>query len=125
MLTLPVNIIELNYTVNITFDDRDLAKWANDFRGLTRHYGEPRAKLIRRRLGELAASVVLEDMRNLPAARCHELSGNRKGQLAVNLDHPYRLIFQPVEPPPIKPDGGLDWSLVTSIIILEITNYHD
>ena len=125
MLTLPVNKIGLHYTVNITFDDRDLAKRANDFRTLIRQYGEPRAKLIRRRLGELAAAVVLEDMRNLPAARCHELSGNRKGQLAVNLDHPYRLIFQPVAPPPLKADGGLDWNLVTSISILEITNYHD
>lgn len=64
-------------------------------------------------------------MRALPAARCHELRGNRTGQLAVNLDQPYRLIFTPAPPPPTKPDGGLDWTRVTTIIVLGIEDYHD
>ena len=25
--------------------------------------------------------------------RCHALKGNRKGQYAVDLEHPYRLVF--------------------------------
>jgi proteic killer suppression protein len=33
----------------------------------------------------------------LPRLRCHELSGNRKGQYAVNLTGFYRLIFTMVD----------------------------
>lgn len=71
------------------------------------------------------AASTLEDMRLIPAARCHELSGKRAGQLAVDLDHPRRLVFRPNhDPVPTKPDGGLDWSAVTSIVIVEIVDYH-
>ncbi len=64
-------------------------------------------------------------MRALPQARCHELLGNRKGELAVDLKHPYRLIFEPANDPiPRKPDGGLDWTQVTAINILEVVDYH-
>jgi len=58
-------------------------------------------------------------------ARCHELTGDRKGQLSVDLKHPYRLIFEPNnDPRPSKPDGGLDWAMVSAVRILEITDTH-
>jgi proteic killer suppression protein len=87
--------------------------------------GVPDAKKLRQRLAELQAATTLEDMRSLPAARCHELTGDRKGQLAVDLVHPRRLIFEPDQmPSPTKKDSGLDWSRVTEIIIAEIVDYH-
>ena len=34
-------------------------------------------------------------------------------------------IFRPAEDPiPRKPDGGLDWAKVKSIIVLEVVDYH-
>ena len=64
-------------------------------------------------------------MQTIPAARCHELTGNRKGQLAVRVSVNYRLIFEPNhEPVPAKADGGLDWEAVTAITILDIEDYH-
>jgi len=65
-------------------------------------------------------------MRLLPHAHCHELKGNRKGQLAVNLDLGFRMIFEPAnEPVPYKPDGGLDWQSVTVVRILKLDeDYH-
>ncbi|MBA2678519.1 MAG: ImmA/IrrE family metallo-endopeptidase [Ktedonobacteraceae bacterium] len=61
----------------------------------------------------------MEDIRGFPNARCHELVGDRKGTLAVDLGHPYRLIFEPNHIPiPRKVDGGLDWTIVTAIRIL-------
>ena len=63
-------------------------------------------------------------MRTLPG-RCHELTGDRKGTLSIDLDGPYRLIFEPAEnPPPVKTDGGLAWELVTAIRILEVEDTH-
>lgn len=41
----------------------------------------------------MRAAPTLEAMRNLPG-RCHELRGNRGGQLSIDLDGPYRLLFE-------------------------------
>ena len=45
-----------------------------------------------------------------PPERCHELTeGKRIGELSVDLDHPYRLIFIPDnDPVPRRDDGGLE-----------------
>jgi proteic killer suppression protein len=65
-------------------------------------------------------------MRYLPQVRCHELKGDKQGTLAVDLGHPYRLIFEPaINPIPRKSDGGLDWSQVTAIRVLTVEDYHD
>lgn len=60
-----------------------------------------------------------------PPHRCHELTGNRKGQLTIDLDHPYRLVFTPNHDPlPMRPEGGLDWKQVTNIEIRGIEDTH-
>ena len=65
-------------------------------------------------------------MRYLPAARCHELKGDLAEFLAVDVHKGYRILFKPAtDPPPAKPDGGLDWAGVTSILIERIKDYHD
>lgn len=112
--------------MDIVFKGRKLQKECNDHKSLVRHYGPKRAKLIRQRLDELSAAAVLEDMRFLPAPRCHELKGARSGQLSADLDGPYRLIFEPANNPlPKKLDGGLDWSQVNGIIILGVEDTHE
>jgi plasmid maintenance system killer protein len=81
--------------------------------------------MIRRRLDEFRAAETLAVIAKLPSARCHEYSGEKVGMLAVDLDHPYRLIFQPADDPiPLKEDGGLDWSKVKTIMILEVKDPH-
>jgi len=53
------------------------------------------------------------------------LSGNRDGQLSVDLKHPYRLLFIPANDPiPVTQDGGLNWAKVTEIEIVEIIDTH-
>lgn len=112
--------------MDILFQDRTLKKIYNDQSQLTRVYGAKRAKLLRRRLDDLRAVDNLDVIRCFPQTRCHELKGDRKGTLAVDLDHPYRLIFEPANSPvPIKPDGGLDWIRVTAISVLAVEDYHD
>jgi plasmid maintenance system killer protein len=114
--------------VEITFQDRKLEMECNDDKLLKRRHGDRRAKLLKSRLATLRAANSLADLG--PAYRgpyrCHELIGNRKGQLSIDLDHPYRLIFASShELPPQKESGGLDWSKVTAVSILEISNTHD
>lgn len=112
--------------MDIIFKTKKFAKEANDYKLLQLRYGPQRAKLIRRRLDELRAATALDEIRSLPQARCHELTGDRAGQLSVDLDHPYRLLFRPCnDPVPQKPDGGLDWTKVTQIEILSVEDTHD
>jgi plasmid maintenance system killer protein len=102
---------------------------SNDESKLKQKYkGNPRrSKLIRARLDELADAGNLDAMRFLPQAYCHELKGNRAGQLAVKLDQGYRMVFEPANNPvPKKKDGGLDWNQVTAVRILELSeDYHE
>lgn len=91
---------------------------------MIKKWGQRRSELIRRRLDDLDAVPALGAMRALPG-HCHELKGDRSGQLAVSLDGPYRLVFEPAdEPPPTTKGGGLDWERVAAIRILSVEDYH-
>ena len=66
----------------------------------------------------------LEKLMALPG-RHHPLTGHRNGQFACDLEHPYRLIYQPDnEPLPIDDNNALIYSKVTIVEIIEITDYH-
>lgn len=42
----------------------------------------------------------------------------------MSLDGPYRIVFAPVEPIPLRPDGGIDEARVDRIEIIEVVDYH-
>jgi plasmid maintenance system killer protein len=89
-----------------------------------RSYGAVVAKKLALRINALQAATSLEDIRHA-AGRCHELAENRAGQLALDLNGNLRLIFAPTaKPPPSVDDGGLDWTAVKVVTILEVTDYH-
>ncbi len=111
--------------MDILFANHRMEKLFNSQALLVREYGDRQAKLIRRRLDELAAADTLEDLRYLPQARCHELKGDRAGQLSLDLVHPYRLICVPAHQSiPLKSDGGLDWARVTAVQIVSVEDTH-
>jgi len=110
----------------IVFKTAKLRKECNEEKLLVKKHGSRRAELLKMRLNQMRASNTLEDLRKLSQLRCHELKGDRKGQLSVDLDHPYRLIFEPANNPmPKKRDGGLDWAKVTEIMIIGIEDTHE
>jgi proteic killer suppression protein len=111
--------------MKIAFPNGDDPDDWNETKRLIKRHNLQRAKLIRRRLDDLWAADSLEEMRLLPG-RCHELKGERKGQLSLDLDGPYRLLFVAAHnPAPTKPDGGLDWTQVAAIIVLGVVDTHD
>ena len=110
--------------MNLKFSDNKLEKYANDDRTGSKKLGEKRFKKYKQRLDQLKASKTLEDVRFQPG-RFHELTSNRKGQWACELDHPYRLIFEPQENPiPIDSDGKYIWVEIKGVEIIEIDDYH-
>ena len=114
--------------MEITFKTKKLEKAFNQGRRLEALHGAKRARKIRIRLQEFRAAETLMDFwpPKSPPGRCHELTeGKRNGQLSVDLDHPYRLIFVPDhDPVPRKSDGGLDWAQVTTIKIIYVEDTH-
>jgi plasmid maintenance system killer protein len=111
--------------VIILFKDPKFGALCNDQKQLKKKMGEEQAKKVTLRLADMAAAPTLAVLRTLPQNRCHELVGDRAGQLSVDLKHPYRLIFEPADDPvPYKPDGGLDWQKVTAVRILEVEDTH-
>ena len=111
--------------MNIVFKYNKFKEECINQRLLEKEHGRKRAKRIRQRLDTLHAVEVLEDMKGLPG-RCHELRHNHSGQFSLDLDHPYRLIFEPAdEPIPTRPDGGIDWTKVTAVMILGVVNTHE
>lgn len=112
----------------ILFTTKKLEKECNDERLLKRRYGIL-SKTIRRRLDDLDAASTMGTLKKLPQYQpkkaCHELTADYKGCIALELSALCRLIIQPANNPvPRKDDGGLDWDKITSIRIIEVTNYH-
>ncbi|MBO7562375.1 MAG: killer suppression protein HigA [Bacteroidales bacterium] len=110
--------------MDVTYKNNKLRKYAEDERFSVRQLGPIRSKLYLQHIGNLLAAETLEDTRYLPG-NYHELTHNRKGQWACDLDQPYRLIFEPHEDPiPTNPDGQYIWIEIKGVEILEIENYH-
>lgn len=111
--------------MELFFRSKKILKICNDEKKMLAELGKQRAGKLGQRLAELRAADNLTQISRVPPPRCHELTGDRKGQLSVDLGHPYRLIFIPAnEPVPNRPDGGLDWDRVTEVEIVEIADTH-
>jgi proteic killer suppression protein len=110
--------------LEISYRNKKLEKQLTDPKEMVKSFGQL-ARKVNQRLKDLGDADDLSIMRSIPAARCHELVGDRKGELAVDVSSNYRLIFEPVHDPiPKKDDGGLNWEEVTKIQINEIEDYH-
>lgn len=110
--------------MDLEFATNRLQKQCSDERALRRAFGDRCARKLQAHLKSLQAASTLDEFRFLPG-RSHELTADRAGQLALELPDGKRLIFEPTkEPRPTKPDGGLDWTAVRSVRLLEITDYH-
>lgn len=70
------------------------------------------AEKIHQRIDEIDASDTVEEMVQYRIGRCHPLKGDRKGQYAMELTQPYRLIFT---------KRGNEIQIVN---VIEIVDYH-
>ena len=111
--------------MNIAFRARSLQKGFNTMTALQKTYGARMARAIMMRMAVLRAARNLAQVPTTPPDRRHQLGGNRYEQFAVDLVHPYRLVFKPDSRSiPRKDDGGTDTEQVTAITILDVADYH-
>ncbi|HSW05287.1 type II toxin-antitoxin system RelE/ParE family toxin [Aquabacterium sp.] len=111
--------------MEVSFANERLKKVCESATERKKRFGEPVAGKLKTRLDDLDAALSLEDMRHLPG-HWEELAGDRRGQLSCRLAGGMRLIVRPKrQPPPTKPDGGLDWSAIDQVTVIEVVDYHD
>jgi len=110
--------------VNIIFKNTKIEKIFNSKKLLQKEYGE-QAKKIMIRMAVLKSAPNLAAVPVTKPDRRHELSGKKKGSFAVDLKHPFRRVFEPMEDPvPNKEDRGIDMEKITAIKILTVEDYH-
>lgn len=73
------------------------------------------------RIGELLAATSLLDIAYIPAARLHRLKGARADEYAVDLVHPFRLVFTPILE---KGENINELNSIKIVRIEEVTDYH-
>ena len=98
--------------MDITYKNNKIKKICTEARTAERTYGRGMADKIHQRIQEIKASDTVEMMIQFHIGRCHPLTQNRKGQYAVDLVHPYRLVFK---------KNGDEIQIAN---ILEIVDYH-
>jgi proteic killer suppression protein len=111
--------------MEIVISDKRLRKVIDDNAACRRQYGENMAKKLALRLASLRAAESLAAFwpPNSGPERCHELKGDRKGTFSVDLNQPFRLLFQATKEPSVA-DGEIRWKSITSIDITSIEDTH-
>jgi len=111
--------------MEISYKSAKIAKILNSSKKISQNFGDKNGKKLIRRLAVLQSAHCLAEVPPLKPDRCHELTGPRRGTFAVDLNHPFRLIFKPDHNPvPKKQDGGIDLTKITAIKILKVEDYH-
>ena len=117
--------------MDIQFKTKRLQETCNDTKKRDREFGPERSRILLKRLVQMSNAATLEEFKQVHP-RAHLLRENRRGEWAADLDHPYRLIFEPV-PYPVGEDaagagdaaGAIAISAIRMVKILEVgVDYH-
>lgn len=107
----------------ISFKNKEVEQICNNFNKTKKKFGKTIAKNLFRRLNQIEAIECLEHLIKLKIARCHQLTGDRKGQFAVYLDKKVRLVFEPIFDEN-NSFSNINLNEIKKIIILEVVDYH-
>lgn len=80
--------------MKISYKNNNIKKICTDAKVSDRKYGKKMSEKIQMRIAEIEAIDTIEEMIKYRIGRCHSLVNNRKGQYAVDLMQPYRLVFE-------------------------------
>lgn len=98
--------------MQITYKSRALEKVCTNAYEAEKKHGREMAEKIHQRIDELSAADHVETLIQFRIGRCHALTGNRKNQYAMDLVHPYRLIFEK------------NGNMLQIVRIIDIADYH-
>lgn len=98
--------------MEVVYKTRTLQRICTDVQAASRKYGIRMAEVISMRVKQMKIAKNTEELLYFRIGRCHALKGNRAGQFAMDLVHPYRLVFERIG------------DVVQIVRIVEITDYH-
>ena len=98
--------------MKIRYKNHKLYRVCTNAAAARKAYGGEMARRIHQRIDELTAADTVEMMVRYHIGRCHALTGNRAKQYALDLVHPYRLVFT------------VEHGAIQIADILEIVDYH-
>lgn len=98
--------------MEIRYKSNRIRKICENVKLAEKTYGTQMTEKLDQRLYEIQAADTVEMLIQFHIGRCHPLSNNRKGQYAVDLVHPYRLVFEK------------QGKKIQIVQIIEIIDYH-
>ena len=98
--------------MKIIFKNRKLENECLNSKITTRRYGVKMSLKIKQRIVEIRAADTVEQLVEFSIGRCHPLHGSRMGEYAVDLVHPFRMVFTKVN------------GVSKTVCIIEIVDYH-
>ena len=107
----------------IIFKDSKFQQLCHDGRKLIKKYGYNNSSKIVQRLNELMAVNSLGIMLQFKIGRCHPLTENLKGKFALDLEHPKRLIFEPIFEEEVDL-SNINYCIVKKVRVLGVIDYH-
>jgi proteic killer suppression protein len=99
-------------SLEIEYSNRSIEKVCTNASVAVKKHGQEMANKIHQRIDEIHAADTVEEMVQFKIGRCHHLHQNRKSQYAVDLVHPYRLVFEK------------EGNEIQVVNIIEIVDYH-
>jgi|SRR5579885_3168397 proteic killer suppression protein len=114
--------------MEVQIPDTKLKRALEDDKERKRRFGANMAKKIQLRMDALKAAESLGDFWPPLSGpeRCHELKADLAGTFSMDLVHPYRLLFKPMDPEHHSVTGHekARWAAIKSIIIAGIEDTH-
>ena len=107
--------------MQVEYKTNKIKKQCEDPKVAQKNYGKDIGNKLTQRVNELIAATRLLDIKYISSARLHRLKGNRSEEYAVDLVHPFRLIFKPMM---IEYEDLNKLSAITIVRIEEVENYH-
>ena len=98
--------------MEIKYKNKQIERVCTNRKAAERKHGSEMAEIIFQRIGQIRTFDTVEELVKYRIGFCHQLSGARKGQYAMKLVQPYRLIFEMI-------DG-----VIQIAKIIEIVDYH-
>jgi plasmid maintenance system killer protein len=114
--------------MKVQISNKKLKRIIEDDADRTKRYGAEMAKKIKLRVDALVAAeslAVFWPSKSGPE-RCHELKGDLAGTLSMDLKHPFRLLFLPVDMPKglEAADEKQRWQAINAVEIISIEDTH-
>lgn len=109
------------HIMELEFKSSKIKKQCEDPSVAQKDFGAKIGLKLAQRVRELEAAICLQDVKCIKPARLHRLEGKRQHQYAVDLEHPFRLVFEPYL------DEGVEifeLSKINVVKIEEVLDYH-